>query len=464
VRAALFGSALPFAFPAVASAHGIAAKADLPIPAWLFAWAATLVLLVSFGGLAVLWRSPRLAGSGTRDWVGMGAWADVLLGAIGVVWFSLVCWAGLTGTFVSTANLAPTAVWVLFWVGMPIVNAIFGDVFRLLNPWRAVGRLCGWLMAKLVSDGVPTPNQWPSWLGRLPAALGLLAIGWVELAYTGRDDPSILAALALGYVAVQLVGMSAFGVEVWSDRADSFGVAFSLIARIAPFERTDGRLRLRAPLAGLVRMPSVAWTQLVLLVMIGVTSFDGFTQGPLWSDLSQTLSVKAKALGFAPTGAAEAASTVGIALALVVVCGIWSAGVWGASKELKRPAREVARTFTHILVPIALAYTVAHYASLLLIQGQALGYLISDPTGSGTDWFGTAQWSIDYGLISPTGVWWLQVGALLVGHIAALVLAHDRALEVAADSRTATRSQIPMLIATVAFTTLGLWLLSAGSL
>ena len=451
-------------FPGTASAHGIAAKADLPIPAWLFAWAATIVLLVSFGALAALWTSPKLEVSGTRDLIPLGRWIDVVLGVAGVGWFALVCWAGLTGTFVPTANLAPTAVWVWFWVGMPILSALFGDVFRLLNPWRAVGRAAGFFMAWFLPSGLPTPNAWPARLGRFPAAAGLLAVGWLELASASRDDPSTLATLALVYAAIQLLGMSAFGVEAWSSRGDSFGVLFSLIAKIAPFEREGGRLRLRAPLAGLVRMPQVGWTQGLLLVVIGVTSFDGFTQGPIWANLAQWLSARAQDLGFGLTGAAEAAATVGILGAIAVVSLIWTLGVAASARELGKPAKEVGRAFGHVLVPIALAYTVAHYISLLLIQGQAVGYLVSDPTGSGANWFGSAQWTVNYGLISPTGVWWAQVAALVLGHVAALTLAHDRALELSPDPKTATRSQVPMLIATVAFTTLGLWLLSAASL
>jgi len=450
--------------PQAASAHGIGAKADLPIPAWLFAWAATIVLLVSFGALAALWQSPKLAALKGRELFRLGPWVDVVLGLLGLVWFGLVVWAGLTGTFVATANLAPTAVWVLFWVGMPIVSAIFGDVFRLLSPWRSVARAFGWVVARSSSAGLPEPRAWPERLGRLPAALGLLAMGWLELASVSRDDPSVLATLALVYAAVQLLGMSAFGVEQWSERGDSFGVAFSLIARIAPFERVDGVLRLRVPLTGLVRLSEVRWTQLVLLVMIGTTSFDGFTQGPIWADTGQSITNWLTDLGLGTSRAAEGASTVGLLSGVGVVSLIWVSGVYFAARDLGKSTRQVGNAFVQVLVPIALAYTVAHYASLLLVQGQAFFYLASDPTGTGADWFGTAQWSVNYSVITPNGIWWVQVAALVIGHVLALMLAHDRALEMAPDQQTATRSQIPMLIATVAFTSLGLWLLSAANL
>jgi hypothetical protein len=124
----------------------------------------------------------------------------------------------------------------------------------------------------------------------------------------------------------------------------------------------------------------------------------------------------------------------------------------------------LARRFVHSLVPIAIAYVVAHYFSLLMYQGQAMAYLVSDPLGNGSDLFGTAARTIDYSLVSATGVWYVQVGALVLGHVAGLALAHDRALVVYDDDpRDATRSQYWMLAVMVAFTSLGLWLLSAAA-
>jgi hypothetical protein len=122
----------------------------------------------------------------------------------------------------------------------------------------------------------------------------------------------------------------------------------------------------------------------------------------------------------------------------------------------------LARSFAHTLAPIAAGYLVAHYFSLLAYNGQDLWRLASDPLGNGSDLFGGADRSIDYGVISATGIWYVQVAALVVGHVAALVLAHDRALEAYGSPRAATRSQIVMLVLMVAFTCLGLWLLSAA--
>ena len=126
----------------------------------------------------------------------------------------------------------------------------------------------------------------------------------------------------------------------------------------------------------------------------------------------------------------------------------------------KAMARMGARNRAHL---IALAYVVAHYFSLLIYQGQATAYLASDPLGRGSDLFGTASTTIDYGVISATGIWYVQVGALVAGHVSGLILAHDRAVAMYRSPRQATRSQYWMLAVMVGFTSLGLWLLSAAA-
>ena len=126
-------------------------RSDLPIPEQLFGVAAAVVLIVSFIGLAVLWPTPRLERGGFRAFpravsrVLLSRPVAILCGAAGVFLLGLVVWSGLTGVQVASANFAPTFVYVVFWLGLVPVSLIFGDVFRALNPWRAIGRaVAGW--------------------------------------------------------------------------------------------------------------------------------------------------------------------------------------------------------------------------------------------------------------------------------------------------------------------------------
>jgi hypothetical protein len=451
--------------PQTALAHGISGRQDLPIPSWLFGWAATVVLVASFVGLAVLWPKPRLEQPTERRVVSVPRLIDPICAALGVAMFVLVVYAGFAGTQSSLTNITPTFVFVIFWVGLPMASALFGDVFKAFNPWRAIGRAAAALASAVSRKPLPAPMPYPVALGRWPAAAGILAFAWVELVYSGRQDPSNLAILALAYAAVQLVGMSLYGVSAWSRYGDALGVYFGLFARISPLRWERGALYRRLPLSGLTTLDAIPGTVALLCTMIGTTSFDGFSNGPVWSSIAPRIANSLVNIGFSQATALELALTIGLVTVVVTVAGLFQLGVRGMAKvsNIELSAEQLAARFAHSLVPIALAYVVAHYFSLLATQGQAMFYLVSDPLGIGANYFGTSQATIDYALFSATTIWYVQVAALVIGHVAGLVLAHDRALITFKDSRVATRSQYWMLAVMIAFTSLGLWLLSAAN-
>jgi hypothetical protein len=459
------GAALA-AVPAPAFAHGLVGRTDLPIPDWLFTWGAAVVLLISFVALAMAWPRPKLQ---DHPWRPLPAALDrflnshvleVACGLLGVALLAVTVWAGLAGTASITANFAPTFVYVAFWLGLVPLSVLFGDVFRVLSPWRAIGRAAGALFRRISSEP-PAPLPYPSRLGYWPAVAGLLAFGWLELVSPRGDDPSTVATATLVYSAVTFVGMSLYGVEQWSARGETFAVYFGLFARLSAFERRD-RLGLRPPLAGLPGWPVAPGAVALLAAMIGIVSFDGLSAGKPFNDAVGGLSDWLREdLGLGAPMALQVVFGAGMFAMTLLVAALYRLGVSGArTGERRYTTGEVARSFVHTLVPIALAYVAAHYVSLLLLQGQALGYLASDPLGEGWNLLGTASWSIDYGIVGAEAFWYLQVGFVVVGHVAALVLAHDRALAVFADARAAVHSQGWLLVVMVGFTTLALWLLA----
>lgn len=452
--------AVALALPASASAHGIGSKQPLPLPGWLFAWAAMVVLVVSFIGLAVAWSRPRLQDVVERRRFAVPRLFEALAGGLGIAAFVAVVYAGFAGVQVETANLIPTVVYVFFWVAVPILSLLFGDVFQAVNPWRAVGRAVGWAVQRIGGPQTPAPLAYPVRLGHWPAVVGIAAFAWVELVYADRGDPSQLAIMALAYAAVQLVGMSLYGVEAWSARGDAFGVYFGLFSRMSPLHWRDRALYTRPPLSGLPSMPVEAGTVALLAVMIGTTSFDGLSQGDLWNTLAGHLQDGFTSVGLSAEHALEAAGTVGLLAMVGVVGGLYRLGIAGMRTVGRgHQSGELARSFVHSLVPIALAYVIAHYFSLLAYQGQAIAPLASDPLGHGSDLLGTADWGISYTWIGSRAISYIQVAALLIGHVAGLALAHDRALATYRRVREATRSQYWMLAVMVGFTCLGLWLL-----
>lgn len=453
-------------------AHGVSVgREDLPIPVELSGLGAAVVLILSFLGLAALWRRPQLQEPRERTVAQLpGRPLEILGGLVGLGLFGLLIYAGLAGVQNQQENITPVFVYVHFWVGLPLLSLFLGDVFRALNPWRALGRAAGWLGTRLVGGEAPAPLSYPGRLGRWPAALGILGFAWVELVAPWGQDPSALALCMLGYAAVMLVGMTLYGVEPWTRNADAFSVYFGLFAGLSALRWEAGRLQLRRPLAGVAQLVAIPGTVALLVVAIGTTSFDGFTGGPIWTGgdadgwqgLAVTLTDAFAGLGLPQDSALQLAFTVGLLLAVAVIGAFYRLGIAGVrTVDRARDAPALAGTFAHTLVPIALAYVVAHYFSLVAFTGQATAYLASDPLGTGADLFGTATATIDYTILSAAAIWYVQLGVLIVGHVAGLALAHDRALALYGDGRLATRSQLWMLTVMVGFTSLALYLLSA---
>jgi hypothetical protein len=454
------------ALPGEALAHGIVGRADLPIPVWLFSWAAAIVLVVSFVALSTLWRTPQLQDPHARDLFHLPAPAEWLASLIGVGLFGVVVYSGFAGAQVPTANFSVTFIYVVFWVGVPVLSVFFGDLFRAFSPWRACARV-GWAVARTIPRiraGGP-PLRYPGRLGMWPAAAGIVGFAWLELVYIlpDKDHPSTLASLSVAYFLIMLAGMALFGVEEWGGQADAFGVYFGLLARLAPlFRNRDGRLSLRRPLSGLTALEVGPGTLAVICTIIGTTTFDGFSNGGVWRNVEPELQSLVADLGFNQTPSIEITYSLGMLFCLGLIAGTYRLGIIGVrSVSTRYDSRRLVHAFAHTLVPIGFAYVLAHYFSLLIWQSQAMAYLASDPLGNGSNLFGTAGDQIDYHIVSYAAIWYVQVGALVAGHVSGLALAHDRALVLYRDVEEAVRSQYWMLAVMVAYTSFGLWLLSS---
>jgi hypothetical protein len=311
------------------------------------------------------------------------------------------------------------------------------------------------------TDGPPL--RYPQRLGMWPAIAGIVGFAWLELIYVEKDHPATLAALSVAYFLLMLAGMALFGVEEWSTRADGFGVYFNLLSRLSALvRRDDGAVYLRRPLSGVTDLKIGVGTVAFICAQIGTTTFDGFSNGGIWRENEPSLQSLFEGLGFNPTPAQELAYSVGLVFCILLILAVYRIGILGVRKVTDRyDTAMLTGTFVHTLVPIAFAYVLAHYFSLLLWQSQAMVYLASDPLGNGANLFGTSDFQIDYHLISYAAIWYVQVAALISGHVGGLALAHDRALVLYKDPEEAVRSQYWMLAVMVAFTSFGLWLLSA---
>jgi hypothetical protein len=434
-------------------AHGVGSKQDLPIPFSFVVVGAAVALVVSFLALMFLWREPRLdtVGAGRPLPAGLRRALDSrvtrsLLRLLGLVCTAYVALAMVFGKD-DALNPTATVVYVLFWVGIPLLSVVLGPVWKLLNPIRTLHLLLSRAMGTRPEDGLA---PLPAWVGYWPAAASLFAFVWMELIAPNRATLPTLRLFFAIYLAVHLLAGTYFGSR-WFDRGDGFEVFSSLLGRLSVLgRRGDGVLVLRNPLEGVAGVPQAPGLFAVVGVLLGSTVFDSLSSAPSWVNFAQT-----NALG------PQRTATLGLVLVVAVV----TAAFFGASALSGRgtghPPMQLAQEFAHSLVPIVAGYFVAHYWSLLVIVGQQSLILLSDPLGTGADWLGTGGRGINATLAGPTTTAVIQVCAVVLGHVLGVVLAHDRAVALL-PRRHAIRGQIPLLVLMVGYTVGGLVLLFAS--
>lgn len=427
-------------------AHGIGGRSDLPIPLWLLLIAAATVLVASFGALALLWPRPRLQdgprydGPSTRVPIrGVLRWT----GIIGLLLVISQLAPAILGqeTIPTRPSIAPVTVWVAFWLAVPFVGALVGDLYTDLNPWRT--------LAVLFRIGRAERIGLPSTLGLWPATFVLIAFVWLELIYRDSSDPVTLGIAALGYTVALLVVMALLGRETGLATFDAFTPYNRLFSAISPLGRdSKGMIVWRGWLRSLTVVPEWPGVWVFVVAMIGSVSFDG-ASGTDWltaitGDLGRT-ALGQSVLLLASMGVVAAAYYVASAVTAALAGDGWTAS-------------RVARRFAHTMVPIALAYAVSHYFTLVLLEGQQLAATISDPFALGWDLMGTADWKVSYFITTSTPIWLFQVGFIVLGHVIGVVLVHDRSLQDFGPD--AVRSQYAMLVLMIALTSLGLAILT----
>jgi hypothetical protein len=418
--------------PAEAAAHAFGTRYDLPLPLAFWLAAAGLAVALSFLVFALALQ-PGTSDRRVAVVLRLHPLVIAALRVVSVCVFFVLIAAGLFGSQDPFRNLAPAFVWIVWWIGFTYLTALVGDFWALLNPWKAL----------YPAGSLGLRRQLPPAVGVWPAAVLLLAFAWIEIVWEGNAVPANIAWLALGYSALTWTGMFVFGRDAWLRSGEVFTVYFGFVARLAPAKVRSGKWTLRPPAAGLLDPRPVSTSEaFFVIVMLAIVTFDGLRETPLWA-VGDTLWTSATTAGLL-------AMPWVLALVIFGVCALMGNASPG----------ELMRLFVPTLLPIAFAYHVAHYLSYLLVAGQVVIPLASDPFGRGWDLFGTAHYRIAMGLVGARFAWYTSVVVIVLGHLLAMYVAHRLALERFSERQAARRSQYPLAALMVGYTMLSLWILA----
>ena len=488
--------------PLPAQAHGFGERYDLPLPLSLFVIAGAAAVVLSFVVAAVALRAgtahtgyPRynLLRLPPVRWVASSP-ITAALKTLSVALTAYVIVGALIGNERAALNPAPAAIYVAFWVGLSFFTALFGNLWALVNPWKATW---GFLecVFETISPGsrLSLHRRYPARIGPWPAVLVFVGFALLETVAADTAGPRALGWILVLYTAYNFVGMYVYGREVWLRNAEAFTVVYGFMARFSVTEvrsptsgcarcSSNGRcsagesdcvdcyecyaaaspaqreFNLRPPCVGLNRLGIVTLTVVFhVILLLSTVSFDGLSATPEW------LVFTAQFLFRFPRYGGYIANLIG-ALGLPVIFGLLftlTCSAMAAMSGQREPdAGQLLRRFTFSLLPIALAYHFAHFLGFLLINGQRFIVLASDPFGWGWDLFGTADAIINIGILSPVFIWYFSILAIVIGHIAGVYLAHVQATRIYPTVRGALLSQVPILVLMVCYTCASLWIIS----
>lgn len=469
-----------------ALAHGLGKRFDLPLPLEFWVTGAGATILLSFVLMGLFVRAvprdvdyPRVALFAACAERRMGSAALLAAARLVVVAiFLLTIVAGLYGTPDPFRNFAPTMIWVIGWVGVVFVSALFGDIWAVVSPLRTLFVRIERGYERLTGQALALERPYPARMGLWPAVLAFVGFAWAQLIWLGRDVPADLALLALAYALWTWLGMCWYGRAVWLRHGEVFAVAFGILARLAPVEiRVVERPHageaihgnLRPPAVGLLDDPVTHLSGVVfVLAMLATVTFDGLLETALWQEttsrwlLAPALAPVFAALGRVGIGDAQLLNTLGLILMPGVFLLLYLACAWAMAQVTGRGDTTLALAcrFVLTLVPIALAYDLAHNLSMFVASGQFIIPLASDPLGRGWDLFGTAGYKPNLLLIDAATVWYFAVAVIVLGHVAAVYLAHKAALHAFGTRRAALLSQVPMVVLMMIYTMSSLWILA----
>jgi hypothetical protein len=365
-------------------------------------------------------------------------------------------WIGLTGPRDPLTNALPLTIWTVWWVMLVSLQGLFGDLWRWIDPWRAP------VAATQGLTGSGPLLRLPATLGHVPAILTFLGFAAILLADPAPSDPARLARYVGLYWLFTYAALLVFGPR-WRWRGEGIAMLMRNYAGVGLIGRIGHRaglgltgwqaLRHRTPAPGIA---------IFMLILLGCGSFDGLNETFWWLAL-----LGINPLEFPGRTAVIAPNLVGLVLANSALIAAYGAAIW-LGLRLARADMSWLRAFclfAPTILPIALGYHIGHYLTAFLVDGQYALAALNDPLARGDSLLGLETFYVTTGFFntqdSVRTIWLSQAGAVVIGHVLAIMMAHFLALRQFGSNRNATLSQLPLAVFMVLYTLFGLWLLAA---
>lgn len=447
-------------------AHAFGQQYTLPLPAWLYIYGGAITILLSFI-LATVFIKPH-AKQHTKNislfTLHFSFFAYIpprlcttsytLLKTLSVALLLLAIVSGFIGINIGALNFNMTYFWIFLIIGGGYLSAFIGNWWKYMNPWKILIDAFENLMHDSFTGIIPYPKH----LGYIPSILFCFLLMIFEFIF--QTTPFTLSLILFIYTTITLSGMILFGKEDWNTHAEVLTVYFSLLSLLSPFSLEQDRISFHLPGFRTLHSPikSLGLLTFILILLAG-TAFDGFKETTTWFQVYYSILHNLEFLF--PISTYQAIEIVFYLVLIISFGGIYAATIWLTRRISKASSsRDLALIYTKTLIPVLLGYNIAHYFPLILTQGQAIISLISDPFGFGWNIFGTVDVKPNISLLSLHTIWHIQVAAIILGHVLAIILSHIIGQNLKRSQKSFSLSQIPLLILMIFYTMGGLWLLS----
>jgi hypothetical protein len=445
-------------------AHGLGGSSDLPVPLAYAIVGAAWALTFTFALVAFAWRRPRFdpdkPGRPLPEVVTALVDARVTRATAAGATLAFTAWVVMAGLWgpQTQANALLGVFYVLLWVGLVALSLVFGPVWRVISPMRTLYVLLRRaLPARLGRPRLSYPESW----GYRPAAVGLFAFVWLELASPNPASLPWVKTWLLIYAVVLLGGAWACG-QRWLARVDPFGVYSMAVSRLSPFRRNgaSGQIVIGNPFDHLPSLPVRPGVVAMVAVLLGSTAFDSYSASPTWRNFADRLTHDAH--GVPVTVSSSMLKTIGLLVFISVVALTFSLAARATGGVDREQRRALPGQMAHSLIPIVVGYIFAHYLSYLVERGQHAIFALADPLGRGWNLLGLAHLHVAYVLSQhPPVLAAIKVACVVTGHIVAVIAAHDKALRLLPAGHQLT-GQLTMMLVMVGYTFTGLYLLFGG--